>query len=322
VYARYDICLRAAEESDEASRADFFAGGIISSNHAYGALVRNELPIQSIESGAAWRCDFRPLFSRMGLACVDHWEDMRDHFKTFNLSYSVNSPELFQQEEESQEQLVVDLALSSMAFSAKSVSAPAVLTQMEEVSLATKALTLDDELPEIRPGFLHPRRKLGINHYPDASKNEDAVTQPKQETEFSTPLGVRLLLREWEVGTDVESYAYHDPYNTEGGDLVYPPSQQRSLPTAPVLMQKTTTSSQRPPLVVTGSAPRPSPTRVAHRPWEMSGTQPQGVTLIPHGNYPEPSQGLMTSTQVLPGPHGGRPAPPNKKLVKKRLGGF
>lgn len=320
---RYDICLRADEEPDEDSRANFFADGIINLNHGYGALVRNELPIQSIASGAAWRCNFKPFLSRMGLGGTDNWDDMRGRLEAFNLSYS--TPELFvQQEKESQEQLIIDLALSSMALSAQPISAPAASTQvgeLESMSLAIKALTVDDELPEIQPGYLRPRHKVGINHYPDASRDKDAIVQPTQDVDFSTPLGVRLLLSEWEVGTDVESYKYCDPYNTDSGDL-----QKRTACTAPVIAQTMMASSQRLPLVIPGIAPRLPPIHTAPRLWKTSSSQPQGFAAdIPYGNYSQPSQPsqeLMASTQVLPGTHGGRPAPSNKKLVKKRLGGF
>ncbi|KAG1877971.1 hypothetical protein DFJ58DRAFT_712609 [Suillus subalutaceus] len=276
----YDVCLSADEEPDEASRANFFAGGIINSNHGYKTLVRNELPVQEITSGAAWSCDFKPFLCRMGLGRVDHWQEMHSALEAFSLSYSNDAPGTFvQQEEESREQLILDLALSSMVFSAQPVSMPAAPIQVDDVeimSLAAKSLILDDELPEIQFGYLRPYPKLCIDHYPDASRDKDAVAEPAQD---------------WEVGTDVESYTYHDPYNTEGDDSIAP-SRERALPTAPVATQTTTTTSQRPPLIVNH--------------WGRSGTQPQA------------SQELMTSTQVLPGPYGGRNAP-NKKLVKKRL---
>ncbi|KAG1756637.1 uncharacterized protein EDB91DRAFT_1213345 [Suillus paluster] len=315
----YDICLRADEEPDEASRADFFVGRLINSNRGYRALVRNELPVQEIASGAAWCCDFKSFLRRMGLGCVGDWQEMHGALEAFNLSYSDDAPELFvQQEKESRERLILDLTLSSTVFSAQPVSMPAAPIQVDDVetmSLAAKALTLNDELPEIQFGYLRPYRKLDINHYPDVFKEKDALAEPTQDADFSTPLGVRLLLREWEVGTDVESYIYHDPYNTQGDDPVAP-SRQRP-PTAPAATQTTTTTSQRPPPIVI---------HVAQSHWGRSGTQSQDFTLptanIQNANYPEPSQPsqeLMTSTQVLPGPYGGRNPPMNKKLVKKRL---
>jgi len=254
---------------------------------------------------------------------MDDWEEMRGRLKAFNLSYSVDTLELLSRREgESQEQLVIDLALSSVALSTRPVIAPAVSTQvdgLEAMSFSTKALTLDDELPEIQPGYLRPHHKLGINHYPDTLKGKDAVAQPIQAAEFSTPLGVRLLLREWEVGTDVESYTYRDPYNTESDDLTSPPSQERAFRAA-----TTITSSQRPPVVAGSFVSRPPGIHAARKHLETPGSQPHGLAFVPHRNYPEssqPSQELMTSTQVLPGPYGGRPAP-SKRLVKKRVGGF
>ncbi|KAG2078176.1 hypothetical protein BDR04DRAFT_1226942 [Suillus decipiens] len=324
----YDVCLRVGGELDEASRTDFFAGGIINSNHGYKILVRNELPVQEIASGAAWSCDFKPFLRRMGLSPADHWEEMYGLLEAFSLSYSSDAPGSFaQREEESREQLILDLALSSVVFSAQPVymsAAPIEVDDVESMSLTTKALTLDDEPPEIQFGYLCPHLKLGINHYPDGSRHKDAVAEPAQDTDFSSPLGVRLLLREWEVGKDVEAYTYHDPYNTEGDDPIVP-SREGPLPTAPVNTQTTTTTSQRPPLIVAGFEPRPPPIHVAQNHWGKFSTQPQGFTLrttdIQHGNYPEPSQPsqeLMMSTQVLPGPYGGRNGP-NKKPVKKRL---
>lgn len=267
----------------------------------------------------------------MGLGRVDHWQEMYGALEPFSLSYLSDAPESFvQQEEESREQLILDLALSSTVFSAQPVSMPAAPFRVDDVEnmfLATKALTLDDELPEIQFGYLRPYLKLGVNHYPDASRDKDAVAEPAQDADFCSPLGVRLLLREWDVGTDVESYAYNDPYNTKCDDPIAP-SQEWVLYTAPIATQTTITTSQGPPLIVAGFESRPPPIHVARNHWGMSGTQPQGFTLqttdIQHDNYPEPSQPsqeLMTSTQVLPGPYGGRNAL-NKKLVKKRLGGF
>ncbi|KAG2054717.1 hypothetical protein BDR06DRAFT_982290 [Suillus hirtellus] len=322
----YDVCLGADKEPVEDSRADFLAGGLINSNLGYKTLVHNELPVQEITSGAAWSCDLKPFLCRMGLGRVDHWQEMHGALEAFNLSYSDDVPGSFvQQEENSRGQLILDLALSSMVFSAQPVSIPIAPIQVDDVesmSLAAKALTLDDDLPEIQFGYLHPYPKLGINHYPDTSRDKDAVAEPTQDVEFSSPLGVRLLLREWEVGTDVESYTYHDPYNTKGDDPIAT-SRERALPTAPVATQTTTATSQRPPLIVAGFEPRPPPIHVSQNHWGMFSTQPQGFNLhtAEHENYPEPSQPsqeLMTSTQVLPGLYGGRNVP-NKKLVKKRL---
>ncbi|KAG1827154.1 uncharacterized protein BJ212DRAFT_1443298 [Suillus subaureus] len=287
----YDVCLSADEEPGEASRTNFFAGRIINSNHGYKMF--------KITSGAAWSCDFKLFLYRMGLGRVDHWQEMHNALEAFSLSYSNDVTGSFaQQEEESREQLILDLTLSSMVFSAQPVSMPAAPIQVDDVesmSLAAKSLTLDDELPEIQFGYLRPYSKLCINHYPNASRDKDAVAEPAQDADFSSPLGVRLLLREWGVGTEVESYTYHDPYNTEGNDPIGP-SRERTLPTAPVATQTTTTTSQRPPLIVAGPAP----------------------SLKDYPEPSQPSQELMTSTQVLPGPYGGRNAP-NKKLVKKRL---
>ncbi|KAG2158248.1 uncharacterized protein EDB93DRAFT_1077144 [Suillus bovinus] len=329
----YDICLSANKEPDEDSRADFFTGGIINSNHGYKALVCNELPVQEIKSGAAWYCNFKPFLHRMGLVRVDLWKEMHGALEAFSLSYPNDIPGSFvQQEENSREQLILELALSSMVFSAQPVSMPAAPIQVDDVEsmfLSAKALTLDDELPEIQFGYLCPYPKLGINHYPDTSKDKNTVAEPAQDADISSPLGVRLLLREWDVGTDVESYLYRDPYNTDGEDFI-PPSRERALPSAPVATQTTTTTtttSQRPPPIVPGFEPRPPPIHVAQNHWGRFRTQPRGFTLqttnTQHENYPEPSQPsqeLMTSTQVLPGPYGGR-STLNKKLVKKRLGG-
>ncbi|KAJ7477060.1 hypothetical protein B0H11DRAFT_1288186 [Mycena galericulata] len=128
------------------------------------------------------------------------------------------------------------------------------------------------------------------------------------------PMGVRLLLKDWDIGTDPRDFVYRDPY--DGAPEEPAPARVRR-PTPP---KKEHFEIQRPPLVVASTSINhfdtsrrrfvsqdiPAP--------PMSGSQPTGMSSV----LPGVSQDLMASTQILPGAYGGRPV--MKK--KKRLGGF
>ncbi len=89
------------------------------------------------------------------------------------------------------------------------------------------------------------------------------------------------------------------------------------------------TQPQGPPLIFAQGIP-PVPPKLNERP-KMHPVIAHSQTVLPSARVPSSSQFdrmdeesgsqlPMASTQVLPGPHGGRPV--KKKPVKKRLGGF
>ncbi len=141
---------------------------------------------------------------------------------------------------------------------------------------------------------------------------------------------MRLLLSEWVVGADPKDYTYVDPYDLE--EQGAEGNQQSQLTMTQVSMPQTrsqapptiiATQAMQPPAITSESSsqppaqthllPRQLQTQVSYS--QVFGTQPNSQELQ--------SQLAMASTQILPGPFGGRPAAGQKKKPpKKRLGGF
>jgi hypothetical protein len=134
------------------------------------------------------------------------------------------------------------------------------------------------------------------------------------ETEpgLALPLGVRLLLAEWDTS---DQYAYHDLYDDQ--QPASSPMPHASIPKRGGREQAQTTQLQRPLAVVT-TAP---PVIVRSRVIPISSSQPESrhlavdsldTTANPHS---EPRTPLLASTQIEPGPFGGRPLTGRKKAV-------
>jgi hypothetical protein len=246
--------------------------------------------------------------------------------------YDLDSEDAASQQIESdaREQLALDLALSTEVLSPRSCCAHLVkdnLDALETMSRATEAMSLADEPPPVFLSYLQPKPRDVTN---SRSDTQSRTALPASQ-ELDCPLGVRLLLKDWEVGANPREYTYEDPYDESYRDVV-PIRRSRNIESS----TQTTmlTQLQRPQLVVTSKSLIPPilgfPDVPTH---EGLGIQTQGSTyrapMLRTGsqvtaNDPgvgASSQDFMTSTQILPGPYGGRQSI-KKKPVKKRLGGF
>ena len=266
------------------------------------------------------------------------------------------APLSMQRETEAAEKLAVDLALASDIFSSTpfrdtrtSTDGDNLLEQVEEsaTSLFAQMSLGQREPPAVKFGYLKPTVKDPSKHY----KKRDEVQEPQSaEYEVELPLGVRLLLTEWEVGTDPAGYAYADPYGQgASGQVTTPNTKSRSGPTTdgmnkqlPPVVQSSR-NPQTPPTIVPAAKRAPpvvksakQPGRDQERPQVNSRPSATPAKLVPSQVRPE----LMTdtlldttqtsssqpapvvNTQVVPGPFGGRPATVKKKPPKKRIGGF
>lgn len=218
-----------------------------------------------------------------------------------------------QRETEAREQLVLDLFLSNGVYSARQISNLHSFTAAE-ATIHPKEMSYSEEPPEIKFGYFRPVRKSGADHY--ANKNQGGDQDPG----VSSPLGVRLLLAEWELGADPEDYTYRDPYGLADIDE-RPIPQYRRPPTAPSMSQKKQMPAQQPPVVAAATQPpivqivERAPITVQSQAVQRTHSQQFELGLDTFSQEP------MMSTQVLPGPFGGRPAA-GKKPAKKRIGGF
>lgn len=298
------------------SHTNFLAGSNINSKQAFDALMHGDIAIQKLAGLARWHYDIQDT-SIPGL--IPHSVDcnaLHEQLKELNLSGVERHEPCVRREMEAREQLVLDLALSNDVYSA----GPGPLAKLHSSAAGEAAnsmghpmeISYSKEPPEVDFGYFRPIRKLGADHYAD--KDQDGEEAPG----VSSPLGVRLLLAEWELGTDPKDYTYHDPYGVV--DLeAQPIPQYRRLPAA---TQQKEIPPRRPPLVVTAATQPPAVQTAEHAP---ATDQSQTVQRAPHSQQCEPgfdafSQQPMTSTQTVPGPFGGRPGA--KKAARKRIGGF
>jgi hypothetical protein len=214
-------------------------------------------------------------------------------------------------EQEAAEQLALDLALSTDIYS------ESPLTQREEkiqsLEFMTKALSLGNSPPQVQFGYLKPLQK---SHY-----DKDANNAP-----LEIPSGVCSLLQVWD-SMSVDDYNYQDPYGPVNISIQSSAEKPRTAnPPAPTVIQ-----TQRPPQILTSNITVSQPDFSIQRAMppvvqsqrvntfleKRADSATLGDSQPSQGSFPE----LMASTQVLPGPHGGRPVT-KKKPAKKRLGGF
>jgi hypothetical protein len=195
---------------------------------------------------------------------------------------------------------------------------------LETMSRATEALSLASTEPSpVNFGFLRPARPTVLGYYPKVDE-ENKVN----EKEPLTSIGTNLLLQEWVVGTDPRAYEYLDPY-----DVALSRQVNNRLETRPRSLfgtSQATQPTQQPPAVMP-SQPRAPPVFASKRPLvPLAAVQSLGALAPPSDTQPvaraAPLQGetqeVYPSTQVLPGPFGGRPSIVKRKPAKKRVGGF
>ncbi|KAL1729210.1 hypothetical protein EV714DRAFT_213304 [Schizophyllum commune] len=184
---------------------------------------------------------------------------------------------------------------------------------------------------------------------------DSAAAPDTSDHPLTLPPGPRLLLSEWTLGEDPSEYEFHDAYDADAAERPPPVArrkaakptstagilsaelQQRSQPPfvvanqpPPVMASQPppVAASQRPPVISAQRAPAFASTQLpAQRPLQAAGSEPNMMDVgqsQPNAEFSQSqSQGVdfMPSTQVLPGPFGGRPAA-KKKPTKKRVGGF
>ena len=297
----YDIAFRAGDEPGHLSRADFLTGSIINSAIGYRALKQGRLSADAIK--APWHRSIALTLSRLDKEFqVDSkkWPEYLQQFDT-----STMSDQAYRYQSTARKQLELDLALSSDIFS-ETISKPNNGDQALEVM--TEALSLSAEPPTVEFRYLRP---LERKYNSEEGKVGEALETP------DIPMGVRLLLKHWGSGS-TENYLYQDPYDNPGsiGHINSPsvaPSFQNFV-------------ARRPPPVMASKQANvtilPDTSR-GLKPVSQSQEVPARHDLT-FGNPPFSTQPNfaasqdLVSTQVLPGPHGGRPSV--KK--KKRMEGF
>ena len=280
------------------------------------------MPIDIVSKRAPWSYSLLLTLQHLIPDLHPSVQQTAEHLNKYNLAEDAyRTASSMRREVAAVEQLTVDLALSGHTFSPYPIrrarhDEQGIDDAFETMSIAAGAMSLRaPKPPPVQFGFLRPVLSRDSQHH----ERDDTV--PSNEP---CPLGVELLLQDWSIGEDPRSYIYEDPYAT-------------SLPSGHAIERKASSAVaaqtvQRAPPAVTKTAPappsiafsQPQALRSNQLPDEaISRSQAMGSQPTTFAIQSSSSQYVsMPSTQVLPGPYGGRPSLPKKKPVKKRMGGF
>ncbi|EPQ58301.1 hypothetical protein GLOTRDRAFT_137042 [Gloeophyllum trabeum ATCC 11539] len=330
VLTMFDIAFRSGDEPDEISRSDFLTQSSLNSARGYRALMLGRIPKCALIKQFPWHKDITS-FLRHFDCDGDHPEETVEQLRRYDLA---SPPERagpsYRLEAEARERLTLDLALSSDVFSVNSFRKPSASDlddAFETMSRATENMSLSvSEPPPVHFGYLRPAMKDAKNHYPMVDGKEQP---PMRGASMEMPLGARLLLQEWDVDGDPDSYVYQDPYDTAGSTPTITPFRSKPAAEASRNSSRPERETQRPPVIVaarTLAPPVPS-LQTVPRPAAVQSQEPMagGRTGATTQLTPANSQSqdmFMTNTQILPGPFGGRVPVGKKKAAKKRMGGF
>ncbi len=284
----------------------------------------------SLSTGAAWHRNINNTLRVFDSTISDDIDEISEHLTEYDMQDPGVPVQASIRGEKAREHLALDLAMSGHIFSPRSFKpAPSV---PDDIETMTEALSIDAEPPPVTFHYLQPvpKSKIFVKER-EGGKEEDTDEDMEAEIEpeeMSCPLGVRLLLKDWDIGIDPELFVYVDPYDNTGGQ------SEKPVPSKPKTRGFTSTTQfkpQAPPAILAASAlAAPPPILTARKGPPIFGsqsmmtssrafTQSQVPVTV---EYSQMSQEPIASTQVLPGPHGGRPLPLKKKQPKKRLGGF
>lgn len=309
---------------------------ILNSKRGYRALSQERITTEDTRKGAAWHRSIRPTLRVFDSTIAESDQlasitDVAEALRSFDLRDDPErSEQSVRQESEARELLALDLALASDVYSSQSFSNSSSnprqylsADHLEELETMTESLSINAEPPQVDFRYLRPIPKGSVDHY-------ESEAQPEQEQGIC-PIGVRLLLKDWEVGTNPDKFTYIDPYDESQPQPIR--HRKFSPPrVGPATQTHATAQSQPigPPVVVPlGFTVPPAANGHAQRPPFVAQSQPSAVAQPMRMSNTQGaesnsafSQDFMMSTQILPGPHGGRPMPSKKKPPKKRLGGF
>jgi hypothetical protein len=314
---RFDIAFRSGAEPAHASRSDFLTQSALSSRRGFRALAQGRVMRENLTDGAGWHFNLEPVLRIFVPDISCDVQSMVERLHKYDLIMDERrSGSSLRRESEAREELAVDLALSTDVFSAQPFAkSKADFTEeddrFETMSRAAEAMTFSETgPPPVQFGHLSP-----ITHSTMDDASTDLELQP----------GVRLLLAEWDIGTDPDQFTYHDPYDDQqpatNSPIVPTPMRKRAGKDQTLLTQ-----SQRPPLVAITAPPVIADSRAA---LTTTASQPavgyrNKAESERTSDLPPDLHATMASTQCVPGPFGGRLPTGKQKIaaVKKRVGGF
>lgn len=251
----------------------------------------------------------------INLEQVSGFSEMSSKSKELKDAYAVSEDTLAA---EACEQLILDTTLASGVYSTRPL-------------LPFDPLQLSDHSNQPHPPKSDPP-PLHFSYFKPQLKRSDP--DPGMEGNWKKPslesVGARMLLSEWKVGSDPQSYVWSNPYIEEEPQDDVPQSKDRHSSVHKA--RKTThatpfSSSQASTGLPTSQPVRQISTIVEESPiprsnFFVSASQPtQNIASRGRMGFTMPSSPAFGTSQILPGAFGGRPAAVVKK-AKKRISGF
>lgn len=263
---------------------------MINSVRGYRALNQGRLSSTTLGKGAAWTCDIAPMLRHFVPEATQDIQELTNHLSQFDLlKEGDRSYRSIQREVRAREQLALDLVLASSIYSSHSVVGSKQV--QENLESMAEALSLDSDGPPIQFGYLHPL------------KQDDNEGAEESNGDIKGTPGVRMLLKEWKVGADPKAYVRSGSFHE--GDPTQLVAKAKSG-TSPIVQPPTVAASRTPALFKAGGT--------RHEAYSQDAGAVEWAIAD--------SQEAFASTQILPGPYGGRSGLGKKKTGKKRLGGF
>ena len=233
--SRYEGLVRAGNDPDEVTRADFFVEGGIHSREGYNAVAQGRLSAKEFMKNASWCYSvgetialFDPDFSKDIMQC-------REGLRRYDLvAEPTRSVESIEQEQDAQEQLALDLALSVDVFSQQGFLKPS-----DELESMAKTLSLAEEPRLVEFGYFRP--VAGSSRHGEEEREEGLRSA-----------GVRSLLKSWKTGVDVaeEDIGTAVEAAENGMGLSQLPEMGQSQP--PAVVRATTVDGVSQPIVQGG----------------------------------------------------------------------
>jgi hypothetical protein len=295
---RYDIIFRSDDEPLEPSRADFLTGTKINSKRGYRAASQGRLNIGDLGEDAKWAHNLLPTLNGFDQDISSDIQQTVDNLRQYDLKPSdTRSPMSYRIESDAREQLALDLKLSTDIFSSRSLMKQTELSEAEGLETLTETMSLGSEPHSVEFQYLRPR--AGGREF---------------------PIGVRSLLQEWGVGNDPEKYVFREPDGAPSPKLAHNSFPEETQPQHPPVQPPTIARPKAyyPPVVV--ATQRAPPLVTTSQPTSNNLMFQTQLQTQPVQNFNKSQPLVISNTQVVPGPFGGRPQV--KKPAKKRIGGF
>ncbi|KAJ3763837.1 hypothetical protein EV360DRAFT_65896 [Lentinula raphanica] len=254
-------------------------------------LLQGRLPIQTLIDGASWSFNIASILKHFDESTAGDIDMIAERFRSFDLDRHPDDPvQASRRQNKAREQLALDLTLSKNIFSPRKF-----IPSSQPVTSGHADGDYSVHFHFLQPS---PRRQ----YYSKEEQQDDVLVLPS---------GVGLLLQDWDIGSDPDKYIFTDISDIGADSNTQARSRDR--------IDRGYTEETPPKILLQSQVPPPIAAKPVAQPVvlpsRLLGVESQSqMTELAEAE----SQNVMMSTQVLPGPFGGRPTAIGKKKAGKK----